>query len=290
MEHPEQACRACGEQAAEFLFMVETNRVVRCRKCTHVYLNIVHTAESIRRMYEHYATNWGKKQYFEGIDDTVTRNLDDYLSRCRQLQQSGSGALRLLDIGSGDGTLLSRALKQGFECEGVEISKPLAVETSSRLGCSVYTDFLTTLPLPAARFDVITMYDLIEHLQDPAVELDAVRRLLKPGGIVFMLTPNDGALLRRVARFAYRASIRTVEKPMRRLYYVHHLSYFTAASLNTLLDRAGFEGICVETRNQELSRLMLTRIERAVVRTIFSLSDRLPFAGGKIVAWASRKR
>ena len=64
-----QQCRACGLNDSEILFQVGANRVARCLGCTHVFLDIVHTPDSIRQMYEDYE---GNDFYFERIDAEVT--------------------------------------------------------------------------------------------------------------------------------------------------------------------------------------------------------------------------
>ena len=88
---------------------------------------------------------------------------------------------------------------------------------------------------------MITMYDLVEHLADPVGDLCAVHRLLKPGGVLFVLTPNDEALVRRISKALFHLSLGRFDRPMRKLYYPDHLSYFTARSLTELFARTGFE-------------------------------------------------
>ena len=111
---------------------------------------------------------------------------------------------------------------------------------------------------------------------------------MKPGGILFLLTPNNDALLRRLARLAFYSSLRFIQKPMRNLYYPHHLSYFTANSLQTALRSAQLEILHTETRNQEISRLNLSALESVAVHVIFRLSDAFPGSGGKLLAWARK--
>ena len=89
---------------------------------------------------------------------------------------------------------------------------------------------LEELDLPAASFDVITLYDSIEHLTAPLATLAEVRRLLGPGGIVHLVTPNVGGLQARVlGRYWYHY------KPG------EHLYYFSPKTLRATLERAGLE-------------------------------------------------
>jgi 2-polyprenyl-3-methyl-5-hydroxy-6-metoxy-1,4-benzoquinol methylase len=242
----------------------------------------------MQKMYEGYG-NHGNDFYFERIDGEVTANFDSYLHGCRQYCRSGSRSLRMLDVGCGNGSLLERASRQGFECEGIETCQELAELTRNKLNRPVHNKLLAHCGFPMETFDVITMYDLIEHLPDPIEDLRLAQSWLKPGGILFVLTPNDDALIRRVARLAYRTSLRSVQRPMQTLYYPHHLSYFTARSLRSLFENVGLDIVHMETRNQEMSRLNVSGIDRLMVNLVFAASRPLKGSRGKLVAWARRR-
>jgi 2-polyprenyl-3-methyl-5-hydroxy-6-metoxy-1,4-benzoquinol methylase len=239
-------------------------------------------------MYEGYG-NHGNDFYFDGINDEVTANFDSYLRECREHCRSGSRSLRMLDVGCGNGSLLERASTQGFKCEGIETCEPLAQAVRKKLNCTVHSDLLSQCSFDMESFDLITMYDIIEHLQDPIQDLRRVHSWLKLGGVLFVLTPNDDALLRRIARLAYRTSLQSVERPMQTLYYPHHLSYFTARSLRSLFETIGLDVVRMETRNQEMSRLNVSGIDRFMVNLIFAASRPLKGSRGKLVAWTRRR-
>ena len=280
-------CRACGSSNTGLLFEIEDRRVRRCSECTHVYLDVAHDAESIRSMYSAYG-NGGQSHYFAGIDREVETNLDGYLQCCKANVRNHDSQLRLLDVGCGNGALLRQAQSLGFVASGIEISTALASLVKDQLRCEVYEQLLSELDLPESSFDVVTMYDLIEHTENPRQDLDQVFRVLKSGGVFFVLTPNDQALLRRISRVLFAASLQSFSSPMRRLYYPDHLSYFTAESLSQLLASTGFELISLESMNQELSRVQLSSVEKLVARTAFWASKPFPRLGGKLVAFARR--
>ena len=269
------------------LFEVEQHRVCRCRCCTHVYLDVVHDAESIRSMYSNYGDG-GQSHYFSAIDAEVEAHLDGYLQRCQAAVRNHDSQLHLLDVGCGNGALLGRAQALGFVAAGIEISPRLALLVKDQFHCEVYQQLLTELQLPESSFDVVTMYDLIEHAENPRQDLEQVFRVLKSGGVFFILTPNDQALLRRISRVLFAASLQSFSSPMRRLYYPDHLSYFTAESLSRLLGSTGFELISLASVNQELSRVQLSAIEKLAARVAFWISQPFSRLGGKLVVYARK--
>jgi 2-polyprenyl-3-methyl-5-hydroxy-6-metoxy-1,4-benzoquinol methylase len=286
-EQNNSGCRACRSPKTRLLFRIQENSVRNCLECTHVYLDAVHDLESILNQYKNYGQD-GQSQYFAGIDANVVRNLDTYLKRCKQFLACPGSSLNLLDIGCGNGALLGRAKHLGFLCVGIEICSGLARQVRSQLDCQVHEQFFRDLRISDSRFEVVTMYDLLEHLGDPISDVKEVFRILKPGGVFFVLTPNDGALLRRISRMIYRLSFHSFDEPMRRLYYPDHLSYFTAQSLSDLLRRVGFELVSLESVNQELSRLELSTLEKLAVKAIHQADRPFRYSGGKLLAYARK--
>src|SRR5439155_6595773 len=104
---------------------------------------------------------------------------------------------RLLDVGCALGDFLMEAKDAGWDVEGVEISHYAAQRARAR-GLRVTAGRLEELDLPAASFDVITLYDAIEHLTDPVATLAAVHRLLVPGGLLHLVTPYVGRVQARL--------------------------------------------------------------------------------------------
>lgn len=100
---------------------------------------------------------------------------------------------RLLDVGCGGGGFLYRARNRGFQVTGIDFDKARLDLIRSGLGiedvfCGSIDDFARARP--GDRFDAITMFEVLEHLDDPARWLDAARSLLKPGGRLFLGVPN----------------------------------------------------------------------------------------------------
>jgi SAM-dependent methyltransferase len=133
---------------------------------------------------------------------------------------------RILDVGCGLGHLLS-GVDPEWERHGVEISE-YAAERAATYGTITQGD-LRSACYPDAHFDVVTLYHVLEHMEDPVAELREIRRVLKPGGWFVCGTPNfDSACARRFGdRF-------------RMLHDKTHISLFSAESLRRVLEDHGF--------------------------------------------------
>lgn len=138
--------------------------------------------------------------------------------------------LRLLDVGCSSGAFVAVAGQFGVHAEGVEPSIGPA-GTAQEKGLQVYQGFLEDVGLPAERYNVITLFEVIEHLRDPLPLLGECRRLLLPGGILVVRTGNTASW--------------TVGLMKHRWEYFHlskhggHISFYNPASMRMLAKRVG---------------------------------------------------
>jgi 2-polyprenyl-3-methyl-5-hydroxy-6-metoxy-1,4-benzoquinol methylase len=139
---------------------------------------------------------------------------------------------RLLDVGCGSGTYLKLMRDLGWQVRGVELDEG-AVRTARKAKLDVRQGTMDDLdPDVDGLFDVITVGHVIEHTHDPIAALTAARRVLEPGGMLWIGTPNLGSLGARL----FRARWRALEPP-------RHLVIFTGEALTVALHRAGFTDV-----------------------------------------------
>jgi 2-polyprenyl-3-methyl-5-hydroxy-6-metoxy-1,4-benzoquinol methylase len=139
---------------------------------------------------------------------------------------------RMVEIGTGAGFFLKAAERAGWACSGIEVSQEAADFARTRLELDVRQGTAEDSGYPDGSVDVAIMFEVIEHLLDPRRSLEGVRRALRPGGRVVVSTPNFNALSRRALGAEW-----TVISP------IEHLYYFTEATLERLLRRAGFTDV-----------------------------------------------
>lgn len=105
---------------------------------------------------------------------------------------------RLLDVGCALGLMLREAKSAGWEATGVETSQFAADYAAEQTGCPVYCGTLQQAHFDADSFDVITLMDVIEHVPEPCELINEAYRVLCPGGVIFLVTPNFGSLFVRL--------------------------------------------------------------------------------------------
>lgn len=147
---------------------------------------------------------------------------------------TGTGKGKLLDLGCGNGKFLLRARNAGWDVVGVDFD-PKAVEAACKQGIDVRRGGVETLDPSVEQFDVITLAHVIEHVHHPVDTLQACYRLLKPGGYLWIDTPNITSEGHRL----FGANWRGLEPP-------RHLVLFSLESMLTALSTAGFSEVKVQ--------------------------------------------
>jgi 2-polyprenyl-3-methyl-5-hydroxy-6-metoxy-1,4-benzoquinol methylase len=160
------------------------------------------------------------------------------------------------------------ARDRGWEVQGVDISEYAVAHCCETLGLRAVAGDLKEARFPDQWFDVVTLWDVIEHFSNPGGQLKEVHRVLKKDGIILMDTPNEDGLLRWIARMVYRASGGKISYPVRKLYHEFHLSYFTTETLQMLLQKNGFALIHLEKKCIPLIKARGRPLERLLVKAI----------------------
>lgn len=137
---------------------------------------------------------------------------------------------RLLDVGCGGGRFMRRMQRLGWQAEGNDFDAQAAARVQREYGLPVHVGELAACALPASHYDAITLSQAIEHVYEPAATLREIHRLLKPGGLLVMTTPNPQS---RCAQ-RYGAHWRGWEAP-------RHLQLFPLATLCALCQQQGYE-------------------------------------------------
>jgi SAM-dependent methyltransferase len=176
---------------------------------------------------------------------------------------------RLLDVGCAYGYTLEVARERGWEVAGIEPAARVAEAAARRLGVRVDPDLIGARLL-AGSFDAVTLWDVIEHLPDPRAALLEVARLLRPGGICSLATPDAGSLAARVLGARWEERMKMPE----------HIFFFHRNSLAALLKECGFEPLDWTTVGKRMSvEETLTRLVPAAPAAVRGLRAALRALG-----------
>lgn len=153
---------------------------------------------------------------------------------------SGQSVPTLLDVACSSGDFLDVAKTNGFDVQGVEPA-PEAARTCRDAGFDVFEGFLEDAKYKNESFDVITVFELIEHITDPVSLLRECSRILKPNGVLILNTPNANSWTRKVMRHRWEGFSLTLQGG--------HISWFSPESMAVLAERSGFSIESIASRN-----------------------------------------
>lgn len=146
---------------------------------------------------------------------------------------------RLLDVGCGNGSFLAFMKGLGWDVQGVEPDPEAAEMARSRLQAKVLTGTLENAQLPSDYFDAVTLAHVVEHVHDPVTLLKECRRVLKPGGMVVVRTPNLASLGYQLFSEFWLG----LEPP-------RHLSLFNSHTLRVCAEKAGLRTLASRSTAQ----------------------------------------
>jgi 2-polyprenyl-3-methyl-5-hydroxy-6-metoxy-1,4-benzoquinol methylase len=254
-------CPLCASTEARFHWKKSDVIYVRCPSCSLVFQHPLPTPEQSKQVYSdtYYVkrpdqdTCVGYKNYLE--DDKLSLARDIF----RTIENLGPGdSRRLLDVGCATGNLLQVAQEHGWDSYGIEISS-WAVERARQKGLTVYEKPLQECNLESSSFDVVTLYDVVEHFPNPKNELKEIWRILKPGGWLIIETPNIESI-----------SVKFLYGPNSDLVQPHaHLVLFSKSTIRRILQTVGF-------RVTKMRTFPLTRTFYAYLRMVVRRLTKIP--------------
>ena len=221
-------CNFCKSDDYLFLFSLDKFKIpftiVKCRRCGLIYQNPRPNPDLIKSFYsKDYYTGKSSVSYVKEYEKEKFI-IDERLKIIERMKSPG----RLLDIGCYSGIFLDVAQKRGWDSYGIDIS-PFIVEIAKARGLKIFLGEVSDINFKNNFFDLITLYEVIEHLSDPLESLMQIHRILKDDGLVIIQTANMDSLR---AKFLER----------KEYYFLPvHLYYFTKKIIIRMLKKAGFE-------------------------------------------------
>jgi 2-polyprenyl-3-methyl-5-hydroxy-6-metoxy-1,4-benzoquinol methylase len=234
-------CPVCGEAPGQGLFIKGGFRHVRCPSCGLIYVSLI-LREDIMVRY------WREEMAWTSVLQSGPQIDMDKLKYSYGLTLASSylsGELpgSLLDVGAGTGTFVRLATSLGWDSTAIELNMDSA-DVLAKEGYQVIVKPLEMADLSSDTYDVVTLWEVLEHMAEPRSILSHVGKLLSPRGVVLILVPNAGSLVTRILH----------EKS--NTFGGHsHLNHFNVQSMETLLKTLNFEILEMETVLTELGTI-----------------------------------
>ena len=231
-------CNLCGSERRKPYCPENGLRLVQCEDCGLVYVN---PRPDPRELYALYGETYfhnnqsGVVGYTNYLKDepNIRRTFAGRLQRLSQFIKPG----KLLDVGCAAGFFLDEARKAGWQVQGLDVSSFAVQYAAETFKLDVQQGSFTDLPFPANNYDLISMWDVIEHVPNPKSYIARAAELLKKGGVFVMATPDVDSIPARVTGKRW-VGFKLSEE---------HVYYFSARTLGKMLEEAGFE--VIDTRH-----------------------------------------
>ena len=222
-------CPSCGSYKFCLPYIYDVDWLVRCQSCQFMFAHPQPSPQELEKIYdEHYFDEWGGKKNEDALKKMKGANFKWVVGECQKINK----IKKVLDIGCGRGYTIAAGLEMGLDIYGIEpygaSLQDLDKEVSERIeNCEMENS------KHGAEFDLVCLFDVIEHLRDPAKMLKYVERFLAPGGVlVFTTIDAEDSRARGLGP---------------NWFHIHkaHLWYFSSGSLKNIIKSAGMRPLCL---------------------------------------------
>lgn len=222
-------CNICQNSKTRYKFSAKGDShrnfdIFECSSCGVAFTFPAPDKEELEKYYDHgYYGEDVRRLYF-------IRELFMHLFQAekRKAIESCKRKARLMDIGCGDGRFLKEMARYGWEVYGIDTAKTASNLLKVMKGIKYFSGELVQLNFPSDYFDVVTLWHVLEHLNDPLLELREISRILKRDGLVFIAVPNFNSLQARFGRHQWFH----LDPP-------RHLWHFSSKSLFFAIKKSG---------------------------------------------------
>ena len=233
-------CPICGSTANSFYHKKNNCKLYRCHSCGLVFVFPI--PEDINNLYgrNYFKLKLGEEAVGYVDYDQDKESMKEIFELYLEKFESLVNGRKIFDIGAATGYFLGLAKKQGWQTSGSEISDYAANEARKR-GHKIFCGDLLTAPV-GDKYDVITMWDVLEHVKDPQGYVSKAEKMINKGGLLAINTVDRGSLWAKIMGRRWPAIVPP-----------EHLFYFNKKNLKILLNKEDFEIIEISKIGKKFS-------------------------------------
>ena len=219
------SCGICSHKDVSLRYSKKDFSIAQCHSCGVLFRIPQPTFEEVRQLY---TTSYYNPWHLEKEGGVKKIKMDTFEKRLREIQTYVSGG-KILDVGCATGFFLEKAKSKGFEPYGLELSEFSFKEAQNKFGDHIFLGTIEDIPFENNFFDVITMFDLLEHVKDPVATLRRCEAILKPQGIIVAVLPDVSSISAKLMGRNWTH------------YKKEHLYYFSKRTISELLKQESYE-------------------------------------------------
>lgn len=231
-------CNICESASIDNLLKKDKWEIVRCSNCSLAFVKNMPSDADLNSLYTDNFFIDGQKSPIDGFNLNGNPTYLNALKRLENIKRMGYDKGTLLDIGCATGIFL-KAASSFYDCTGLDVSEYATEFARNNLGINALCGNIFDINFESQSFDIVTMWDVIEHVRDPNRYIEKVSQIIKQGGLLVLSTGNIESLMFKIQRQNWHLLI----PPL-------HLFYFNKASISTLLRRHGFKIINISHNGQ----------------------------------------
>ena len=230
-----QHCRFCRSPRICSVLKRDDLCIFRCIDCGVVFLGNDLNERDIEGLYKYYSYS-AFSNYLSPTTKIRYKKLLDSFEKYRKNNT-------IIDVGCGAGYFMLSASTKGWQVHGTEISEE-AITLAEEKKQHVFKGDIASLDLEKDKYDIATLFELVEHASNPEDIIKKLSSVLRPGGLLYITTPNYNSLTRLLLRDRWN------------LFHKEHLFYFTDKTLKALLEKYGFRIKTMRTENISLIEIL----------------------------------
>ena len=219
--------------------------LVKCQSCGLVFGKKNPSPEELTAHY----TNYPRYQSLSAITE---KRYNELLDKFEPYRKNNN----LIDLGCSNGLFLECAKKRGWNVYGTEYAQE-SIDYCAKKDIKVFKSDKLPPEFFKLEFDVVTSFEVIEHINTPNPEMDFTKKILRKGGAFYVTTPN----FKSISRLLLKEKWNVIEYP-------EHLTYYTAKTLHNLMLKHGFTKQFLITTGISFLRFNQSRGKEEINRTL----------------------